>query len=207
MVARKRGVLGTSASTVTTSGWIYADLLLALAMLFFAISVPGNAPELATRPTETPTPSPQPGVAQFTATEVPTSTPTVTPTATAQPLLNKTPHEERVALTPGDILGASPDTGRPVDAAARNRVVAQLRQSFDQYDGKSEAAVVLTFGAASTPAAGIDLARRINILLREILPNVFRDDVTAFDNYWLGNTPPVGTVEFKIFFYAGQAPR
>ena len=65
---------------VALAGWLFADILLGLAMLYFSLGV--RVPPVQATPTPSPTPFP-PGEPTWTPT--PTPSPTPTPTSTATP--------------------------------------------------------------------------------------------------------------------------
>ena len=61
------------------AGWLFADILLGLAMLYFSLGV--RVPAVQATPTPSPTPFP-PGKPTWTPSPTPSPTPTPTPTAT-----------------------------------------------------------------------------------------------------------------------------
>src|SRR4051794_35341427 len=79
---------GVFRDTMSLAGWLYADLMLGLAMLFFVFNTvgPEPLPSPTVTPTRTPTPSATP-TATTTSTPTPTATETpIRPTATETPI-------------------------------------------------------------------------------------------------------------------------
>lgn len=201
--------------TTLLSGWLFADLLLGL-MVVFLIASPGG--EAAPTPTPTPTITP-------TNTRTPTNTPspteTYTPTPTHTPTETYTPVPTSTSL-PIVVLAQDPITitlhvERYItrfDAVARKIVVdipgdvkdrlrSEIKNHLQQYKNP-RGGMVLTFGAepgTETRGVGTGLAHSINELLvsDSELSAIFRDARTR-DYHDQGR--PKGIVEMNIFLYA-----
>jgi len=128
---------------VALAGWLFADFLLAAAVIFLATS-PG-----ATQPLPTPVP---PGVQPPTPTPLP-PTPTPIPCNTTV-VLRKNEFTVRAAAGGGD----------PTDA--------QLQDAFRQY-ATQQAGILLTFGHNSSIPAAVTEATRVNDKLRRLFPTLF----------------------------------
>ena len=207
--------------TVLISGWVYADLLLGL-MILFLVSTKGVDP-VTLVPTMTPTP---------TATSTPTVSPSPTRTATRLPVLTSTPtgtlspsstpvptDTPTPTATPTTVVvGVSKVAFETVlrvkqdllpgffanDAQALKAVDAhltpQIRHCFESLSGKASAGIVLAFGANADAGRGNRLAAAATkILLREY-PDLFRNALVY--NYHELTTRPadIGTISLKIHF-------
>jgi hypothetical protein len=80
-----------------------------------------------------------------------------------------------------------------------------LGEQLAAYPGNCRAGFVLISGNAPTIEEGIDLARRVEALLREGWPQIFTD-TTGFEVFALPNEPPQGLATIDIFFYSGCLP-
>jgi hypothetical protein len=168
------------------SGWLFADLLLGLLMLFFAANTVGGSP--APTPTATPSPAPMHTVAPTPTTLPRPATPrpvaaSATP-APCQPTLVLAQHKLHVAPAPGD---AEPSSD-------------QLVAAFRPFAGR-HAGLLLTFGHAPAAAAGNDLATRVNTLLRAKLPALFSADTVMEAFHDLDSATP-GAVDFQVYLLA-----
>jgi len=139
------------ADTYSLAGWLFADLLLALAVLLAASSGFGIARAAAASTTPTPTPS----VSRPSSTA--TSSPSPTPSQ-ASIALNSICRHVNVR---GSGLLAN-------DKAAISDAVAAVAQTFGDL-ANLRGALVLTFGTASTPTRAHDLAHALNALLKSDL--------------------------------------
>lgn len=194
--------------TVSVAGWLFADLLLGLSMIFLVsntqsapltptptvTSAPTTAGTLVPWLTLTPTPTP---AATLTPTPTPTPTPTLTPTPIPPPSLNRYPVSHLIRADPAALL-----TGNASAKSAEiNRIQEQIRQLFGAYDGSSRAGIVLAFGTANTYSEGNDLARQVNRSLRDTLPGVF-DDSTVFRDFH-DLSGEYGSVQIEVYFLIG----
>lgn len=212
--------------TVSLSGWVYADLLLGL-MVLFLVSMRGVSPEQLVPPSPTPTAtatatltptatrspvptlssSPSPtstSTATRTQTPTPTATQTPTPTMTLQAFvvgLNPTPYRVTLrvspALIPGIIAGRS-----DVLATAQAQLRKQLSYCFRSMKG--QAGMVLAFGSNPDPNVGNRLAAIVTSLLREEYKELFareRAEAVMRDYHTITSNPAEnGLIELEVFF-------
>jgi hypothetical protein len=200
--------------TVLISGWVYADLLLGL-MILFLVSTKGVDPATLV-PTFTPTPT---ATSTATASPSPTSTAyrilgaTLTPSMTPSPTATLTPTAtptvpsvgvNRTAYTV--VLRINPDLLPALfagDAKIRQQVQEQLKAQgqacFGPFAGKAKAGFLLAFGGNPTPGRGNELARLAAELLKQQYPDLFTGPVR---NYHAITTNPYenGTIELQTFF-------
>jgi hypothetical protein len=194
------------------AGWLFADLLLGLAMLFFVFNTVGDAP----------TPEPT-AIITLTLTATPSSTPSYLETPTRTPTVTGTPTSTPVATAtltrspvPTPISGLKPQAELlifKIDASGllrgnldqRRIVEDRIRQHFSVYKGAQRAGIVLTFGTSSNPQEGNDLAAKVNAIMREVLPEVFvpkgRPGETAFEDFHAISTVPSqrGEIEVRVY--------
>lgn len=179
--------------TFSLSGWLFADLLLGVAVLFLASTL-GMNPNVLIPPTATPTrtftPTPTPTVtrtptatptstptATSTATPTPTQTPTATPSPTNSPTWTPIPEQildkesfkidadGNVAPMTVDLDAFVGDRGRDAQAKEQRRFKQWLMDTLLPFADR-KAGVVLTFGVSSNKNEGPRLAREVNALLR-----------------------------------------
>lgn len=201
------------------SGWLFADLLLGLAMVFL-VSTP-SVEESALLPTSTPTATSTPaGTSTPTVTRTPTPTSSATPTLTSTP--SATPTSTRTAtptltLTPthGPTPTSTP-TGTPTlvptpcavsvsqqkkelklpgGVSGTEPSIAELVRQFEPYRGQ-QAGLVLTFGHGGE-TAGRARAARINATLRLEVPDIITDR-TVLESFFA--TTPGSGVEIWVYF-------
>jgi hypothetical protein len=184
--------------TVALAGWLFADLLLGLAMLFFVFNTVGTLE--AAQPTPTPTPT-------TTPTTTPTSTPTATPTPTSRPTATATP-TPYATPTPSTVLEREPVTiSTRVDAvlllrgdsAETARLRAELNRLLGQYVGRRRAGIVLTFGGSPDFVEGEKIAAVVNQLLETTLPGVFAGSVRRNFHNIYPDPSRRGEVELEIY--------
>lgn len=204
--------------TAALGGWLFADLLLALSLVFL-VSITGT-PEPTPTPTPIPvpsdTPSPTPSrTPTATSSPTPTMTPTATPTARPAIVETATPAPEPVcvsALSPQPISFVL-----RVDSAgllARSSgAQSQLREAFvrainraleERDEGHTydniQVGIVITFGGSpegDRSYRGVTVAGRVNdVLLREDpLRNAARRDYLKFARTEAG----LNDVEIELF--------
>lgn len=173
---------GTQIGLFALGGWLFADMMLALSVLFiasssFALPESTSTPTVTPTPTLSPTPSHTATVTQTPTvppTLTPTPSPTVTPTPTPTPEPTHTPPPTPCAVTvsPSRIKeefdGGSGPQGDPSPEV--------LRERFAQYSG-SQAGIVITFGRGGQ-SVGEARAARVNGVLRQQLPEIFTGRTT-----------------------------
>jgi hypothetical protein len=183
-------------STVALAGWIFADMLLALVLLFAGVNV-----SVPPRPT-------------------PSLTPTPTPTRTASPTPTAAPPQDIISLT--SICRVVRLDGGPLffaSSISRAAAVAALRSELADLGGNTavRAKLVLTFGVARDPAAAERLSLYVNELLkaaevRDSLGNLLREgDALQTRDYIRidGNPANEGQVRIELFVASlpgGPAP-
>ena len=81
----------------------------------------------------------------------------------------------------------------------------ELTRLLSRYPASCRAGFMLISGNAPSVEEGVDLARRVESLLREGWPALFTE-TTGAELFALPNQPPFGQVSIDIFFYAGCQP-
>ena len=207
------------------AGWLFADLLLGLMVVFLA-AAPGAPPPPTPTPTVTATATAT-ATASATTTAIPTATPTwtATPTKTATAPPTPTPTQtqtETPTVTPtveatkvpfqsgvdkvptvvSVVVNLDRLMGRQADQGEERRVRQLLHDAFAGYEGQRRAGIVLTAvnvrsGDQAERRLGIAAAGRINALLAAELPLVFGD--AASDGFFNVDPSNVGLVELRIY--------
>jgi hypothetical protein len=204
--------------TFSLGGWLFADLMLALMVLFLASNtVTGPIAALSTStatetasPTVTATPTATPSatststktpVSGRTATFTHTATPTrtSTPTATATFTATRTPSPTSIPcqLTLVLLKHALTVTG---SGNGNGPSAAQLRKAFAPFHGQ-RLGLLLTFGHAPDPDQGETLASTVNKQLAALLPDLFTP-ATIRESYHYIDTANTGPVDFNAYFFA-----
>ncbi len=91
------------------------------------------------------------------------------------------------------------------DEAALTDARTQLSTELSRYPIGCRAGFLLISGNAADISQGIDLAERIEDLLREFWPDIFTE-ATGSEQFAQPNVQPFGEVQIDIFFYAGCEP-
>jgi hypothetical protein len=202
--------------TFSLGGWLFADLMLALMVLFLASNtVTGPIAPLATS-TATATPSPTvtatptatltdtgTPITGRTATFTPTSTPTHTntPTATATFTATRTPSPTSIPCQLTLVLRKHAFTVAG-SGNGNGPSASQLRKAFAPFHGQ-RLGLLLTFGHESEPAQGEALASSVNKQLASLLPDLFTP-ATIRESYHYIDTANPGSVDFNAYFFAGS---
>ncbi|MET7764774.1 hypothetical protein ABZS71_23165 [Streptomyces sp. NPDC005393] len=131
------------------AGWLFADMLVVLAL----VSMGDRGDPLAAHPATRPSPS--------AASPDAEPSPEPSPTPPGPRSVERKPVKVHVTATVGDTA----------------RMVKQLRAATARYEGRA-AAFVLTFGQAPEPGDGQAYAREINTSLRKARPDMFTDATT-----------------------------
>ncbi len=185
-------------------GWVFADLLLALTIVFIATQ-PGN-PSAADRLTAAATTTEPPTT---TTTSTTTTIPTTT-TTTAPPGVDS---EFVCFLVQADAaLLERPAT--PERDAHLADLRTQTEAGMEQVGARNRrAGIVLSFGVASDGAAGTAIAKAYNESVLALIPEVFSSPdgaVTANRAFWDGSAKPnrpQGTVMVNVYpITDGQNP-
>ncbi|WP_246212993.1 hypothetical protein [Streptomyces abyssomicinicus] len=129
------------------AGWLFADMLLVLAL----VSMGDRADPLAAETAARPKPS---------ASGQASASPSPSPTPTGPRSLELKPVKIRVVAAAGD----------------RSAMVARLREATERHDGR-EAALILTFGEAPDTGQGQAYADEINKALEKARPDMFGEAV------------------------------
>jgi hypothetical protein len=192
--------------TVSLAGWLFADLLLGLAMLFLVFNTVGEK----TTPLSTHTPSPSSSptssiqsqktaapnlnepIPQMTVTKTKFVTPLPEVTATAQIGLDLTPSLVTVSVDSQKILNGDLDE---IEALR-----SQIRYKIADFRGK-RVGLVITLGYHRTVAGGMSLARLGNEVLLDLYPEIFDRSVMKPFWYSLDDNHPTGTITFEIYFF------
>ena len=91
------------------------------------------------------------------------------------------------------------------DPQATNEARSELTRLLSRYPAGCRAGFMLISGNAPSIEEGVDLAQRVETLLREGWPAIFTE-MTGAELFALPNQPPFGQVGVDIFFYAGCQP-
>lgn len=177
-------------SLLSVIGWIFADMLLVLVVIFLATQTGGA---VAPNPVSSSRTTPPPTTTTTTAT---TTTPALPPGVDSNYVCF------RVATDPA-VLTGPPSPLRDAHLADLQRQVADRLAQPDLAGRK--AGIVLTFGVAESPGDGIN---RASIFNNEILPRLGEDfrradgPVVANRAFWGGrpaaNKPP-GTLSVNLY--------
>lgn len=186
---------GTTTDLLSLVGWVFADLLLALTIVFIATQ-PGNpeaGAELAARGAD----------ASTTTTSTSTSTTTTTTTVpTAPPGVDSEFFCFVVRTDPAVLEGPEgPERDlQLLDLANQTRAeLARVGAS------NRRAGIVLSFGASDEPGPGTSTANAFNALVLPLVPEVFTDGAgvpTASRGFWNGNPTaekPRGAVVVNLY--------
>lgn len=180
MIARRSAAKAGRSDPLGIVGWVFADMLLALVLVFMGTQ-PGD---------------PTAGVAPAATT---TTTTTTTPAVTTTTMPRGVDREYiclRVQTDPRRL--GSP--GAPGDDAYLALLTEELRFLLAGTGmADREAGVVLSFGVSTTPGPGRATAEAYNELILKRLPEVF--GASAVRGFWDG-TPgqnPVGSVMLNVY--------
>lgn len=172
-----------------SSGWLFADLLLALGVIFLVSgskSPSGVAVVIPSTPTASYTSQPiyPPDVSAM-------STSTITPEASSQVGLDKTP----VILT----INVMPSAFIEGNSREILRFQENLKNSLYKYLGK-RAGLVITLGFHSNIGSGMQMARKGNLELVGLYPNIFGNSVMKPFWFSVDEINVAGTMKFEIYF-------
>lgn len=192
---------GIFRDTMSLAGWLFADLLLGLAMLFFVFNTVGTKPTPPPRATYTPLPTYTPA-------------PTYTPRPTYTPLRQEPPRRTYTPLptyTPAPTYTPLPTPQHEgVEQVAEIFTLVdgrdkgeQIRELFSPYVGERRAGFVLIFGNAPTIEGGNTLAREVERLLPAVVPEVFGDAGMKALHYLRADGSREGEVDLEIYFLVG----
>lgn len=205
------GSLFSSRSAFGLAGWLFADLLLGLSMVFLAASLStpfvSNTITLTATitPTETPTSTPQKTnttvIMTRTAsatnvipslTTVPTSTIIPSPSTIQRIGLETTPVIISISVSPEDFLAGKFDSV----SSFKNKADRILSQYKDRRVG-----LVITLGYHDEVRNGVRLAAKANQVLASSYPHMFDNAVTKEFWYSLDTNHPAGTIVMEVYLY------
>lgn len=210
------------------AGWLFADLLLAL-MVIFLISAPGAIPQsliCALTPTTPATSHNLPGNFQterllgvrysaLVVTQVPAlrthpvvalrqdvECPTATPTSTAT--LTPTPNKNAISKTPMTFsFHANADALLAGDSAEKARLQGIVQQQLGAaFSSDDQAGFVLSFGTSPDPQEGEQLADDFDSILQSAMPTLFtRATLRPFHD--IGSDRGAISIEIYLFVIGG----
>jgi hypothetical protein len=162
--------------TFAVAGWLFADLMLALVVVFVASAVP-----------------PRP-VAE--AAPAVTASPTVrtTPTTAAAPTPSPTSCLRTAVLRKNNLKVPGRSGGRPPTDST-------ILRAFRRFEGQ-QVGLLLTYGHGVTPAAGAKIAAQVNRLLRVKMPETVTRRTILED--FFNDVGGVGTVTFDVYLLAAD---
>lgn len=189
--------------TFSIAGWLFADLLLGLAMLFLVFNTVGSSAALIPTPTVTRTPTllptttanvTTPVVLSPTATPQPTRTPTLPPAPTEQIGLDTEAYQCVFTLDPDGLYNDRPT------------VISQMRAHFDRCFeskiGTRVAGAVITLGYHSSTNSGYSLATRVNQELAATYPEMFTGSVMRSFGWYSSSLQQQGLFQIDVYFYS-----
>ena len=91
------------------------------------------------------------------------------------------------------------------DEEALQRTRQTLNTTLSRYPPGCRAGFALVSGNAPDIDQGIQLARRVEELLREVRPDIFTED-TGFEHFAQPGVEPFGAVTISVFYYSGCEP-
>jgi len=160
--------------TIGLAGWLFADILLALAVIFL-VSQPGSPP-----------------MATLEATPVPTATPISTPTAAPTPTCRPAAVLDKAQVNVPNSPGSSIPT------------IAQLQAALDGYQGRSAGLVLTYVRAPQPGQGqrlAADVNARLMEALPNVFG---RSAIYEQFDYVDSNTSRMGEALIQIYFLAGQ---
>lgn len=156
-------------------GWLFADLLLALAIIFLANSNAGIKLAVAVSPTPTPTIAP---------------TPTPLPKITT---VDPNPAKLTIPINPDLLVNGDP--------TEQNTFKDQMHQKMPQSDTQRSAALVLIFGDGPDQGLDSQISKQVELILRSSTQDqsIFNSRTVYRDFIDLGGS--LGNVDLEIYFY------
>jgi len=199
--------------TMVLSGWVFADLLLGLMMIFLvtARGAPPSTPSIP--PTDTPTPTPTPTHTSTPAvtgsdSPTPTWTRTHTPTPTlSRPTDSPIPptNTPQVSISQKSIeFSFSVDYDKLLNSAERDAEFERVKGTVNsllksRFNERQRAGIVLTFAGGPKSNEDSQIARAVNGWLPAQMPTLF-DDGTVFRPF-IDLTRPRGTVLVEVYVF------
>lgn len=183
-------------NTVSLAGWLFADLLLGMAMFFLVANSSGTRQPLAT-PTITPTATVTPRPPLPTSPPMPTPYPTPTPFVA----LSQEPYKISVATSLDVMLTGSSSPGGQRE---RVRVQSVLKESLSEKCQQVKAGMVLIFGHAADSRQGDRLAAVVSeILQTEEIDQLCRTrNAVLREFHWIDSAAANrGLVDVEVYFF------
>ena len=182
-----------SQDTVLLAGWLFADLLLGLSMIFLIMNFNGGGRSSLTTPTATTTPS-----------TFPTKTPTQTPTPTEK---FHTPTQYTPSPIPTGTL-AAPGLGEAQcynvnlnseDVLFQERsVINQLNYQIPNQE-ETNAGLVLVWAHGKNLGEGVIMAKKVGQILQENFPESFGNDTQLKSLYF--EAGDLYHVQLEVYFF------
>lgn len=191
----------TMSSTLTLAGWLFADLLLGLSMLFLVSGSRGHLPTAT--PTLTPAASRTPALAQrvdVTPTLTLTASPTVTWTPTLPPKPSVTP-----SATPAAAIQPGLDAPQcynlelfSADTVSQTASITRVFQAQLPNELLNRAGLVMIWVHGSDMQEGVRVAREVGRQLQAVLPQSFGNAQIKSLYFDTGN---LYHVQLEVYFY------
>lgn len=183
-------------SVFLTAGWLFADLFLALSVIFLVSNskIPSSEYLLSVSKSATldvPQNSPMPDE------EIITPTLTARPDENLQVGLDTTPVILIVNVTPVKYLSN--------DASETENIQVSLKNKLSDYLDR-RAGLVITLGYHNEIGIGMRLAQKGNLELKKLYPELFRNSVMK--SFWFSTDVinVAGTIKFEIYFLTKVDP-
>ncbi len=178
-------------SIFLTAGWLFADLMLVLSVIFLVSS--SKAQSKIFLISDLMTVTPEATIAYESPQEKETVTPTVVVAVDEDPQvgLDTTPVVLIVVVAPAAYLNEN--------AFEVKSIQATLRKRLSNYSDK-KAGLVITLGYHSEIGMGMRIARKGNSELNNLFPEIFSN--TVMKPFWFSTDEIniAGTIKFEIYF-------
>jgi hypothetical protein len=188
------------------AGWLFADLLLGLSILFLVIGM-DKIDNLLTKPGISPNETPALSLTSTlfqNKTYNPTRTITITitlipsltpyPTSTSYPTYTPYP-----TLLPTSLIGLDREPAI-IYVYKNENLYNKMLQELSNYPNR-RAGFVLIFGYNLSPRLGVNLARDVGEKIKDWFPNIFPISMPTRNLYWEPDlTGETGTIRLEIFF-------
>lgn len=178
------------------AGWLFADLLLGLSMIFLI------ATSVRAKPTPTPTTIPSP---TLTMTVTPTSSPTATITPSPKPegtLVTPIPTSTKlgpIGLSSAQCYNLSLSSNSVLEQ--KHSISYQLKSQIPN-DKNIQAGLVLLWVHGKDMWEGVRMAGQIKDVVKEYFPNSFEDS-TAFKSLYF-ETGDLYHTQLEIYFFTNS---
>jgi hypothetical protein len=173
--------------TISIAGWLFADLLLGLAMIFL-VSTTGSIKA-----------SPPPSPVGLSRTPSPSATALTKATPTPRVGLNLTPIPFQVSVDSAKLLSNDPNE----ILSLKSQLRSQINQKMVNHRNV-RAGLVITLGYHREILNGVRLAKKGNEILLEVDSEIFDGSVMKPFWYSLDVNHPAGTITFEIYVFLGD---